>query len=151
MPGLMACRQKYKEEQPFKGKRIAGSLHMTIQTGVLIESLLELGASLRWCSCNIHSTQDHAAAAIVKSKSAAVFAWKGETLDEYWDLTFKALNFGDGKGPHSIVDDGGDMTLMLLKGMEIGEEYEKSKKLPDFESMKEGDEKYLIKKICKEV
>jgi adenosylhomocysteinase len=115
MPGLMALRKKYGAEKPLKGARITGSLHMTIQTAVLIETLVELGADVRWASCNIFSTQDHAAAAIA-AKGIPVFAWKGETLDEYWWCTKQALSFPDGKGPHLIVDDGGDATLLIHKG-----------------------------------
>jgi len=118
MPGLIAVREKYGKMKPLEGARITGSLHMTIQTAVLIETLVELGAKVRWASCNIFSTQDHAAAAIAK-KGIPVFAWKGETLEEYWWCTEKALDFGNGKGPHLIVDDGGDATLMLHKGVEI--------------------------------
>ncbi|MBN2066524.1 MAG: adenosylhomocysteinase [Candidatus Thermoplasmatota archaeon] len=120
MPGLMAIREKYGLQQPLKGARIMGSLHMTIQTAVLIETLRQLGAEVRWASCNIYSTQDHAAATMAK-KGVPVFAWKGETLKEYWDCTQKALDFGNGKGPHLIVDDGGDATLMVHKGYEIEE------------------------------
>ena len=115
MPGLMALREKYGQEKPLNGARIMGSLHMTIQTAVLIETLVELGAVVRWCSCNIYSTQDHAAAAIAAT-GVPVFAWKGETLEEYWWCTEKALNFGNGLGPEMIVDDGGDATLMIHKG-----------------------------------
>ncbi|MBN2698093.1 MAG: adenosylhomocysteinase [Bacteroidales bacterium] len=115
MPGLMAIRKKYADEKPLKGARITGSLHMTIQTAVLIETLAELGADIRWSSCNIFSTQDHAAAAIAAS-GIPVFAWKGETLEEYWWCTAQALNFPDGKGPNLIVDDGGDATLLVHKG-----------------------------------
>jgi len=115
MPGLMALREKYEQEQPLKGARITGSLHMTIQTAVLIETLTHLGADVRWASCNIFSTQDHAAAAIAES-GVPVFAWKGETLDEYWWCTEQALTFPDGKGPDLIVDDGGDATLMIHMG-----------------------------------
>lgn len=118
MPGLMACRKKYGSQKPLKGARIMGSLHMTIQTAVLIETLKELGADIRWASCNIFSTQDHAAAAIVDS-GIPVFAWKGETLKEYWWCAEKALDFGEGTGPHLLVDDGGDATLMIHKGYEI--------------------------------
>ncbi|MBU0616074.1 MAG: adenosylhomocysteinase [Nanoarchaeota archaeon] len=118
MPGLMATRKKYGPSKPLKGARIMGSLHMTIQTAVLIETLVELGAQVRWASCNIFSTQDHAAAAIAKA-GIPVFAWKGETLKEYWWCTMKALDFGDWKGPNMIVDDGGDATLMIHKGVEI--------------------------------
>lgn len=115
MPGLMAIRSKYADKQPLKGARIMGSLHMTIQTAVLIETLKALGAEVRWCSCNIYSTQDHAAAAIA-SAGVPVFAWKGETLEEYWWCTLQALSFPGGKGPTLIVDDGGDATLMCHLG-----------------------------------
>ena len=115
MPGLMALRQKYGKEKPLKGAKIMGSLHMTIQTAVLIETLVELGADVRWCSCNIFSTQDHAAAAIAQS-GVPVFAWKGETMEEYWWCTNKALSFPNGEGPDLIVDDGGDATLLIHKG-----------------------------------
>lgn len=118
MPGLMAIRNKYSASKPLEGARIMGSLHMTIQTAVLIETLVALGAKVRWVSCNIYSTQDHAAAAIAKT-GVPVFAWKGETLKEYWWCTERALDFGDGKGPELIVDDGGDATLMIHKGVEI--------------------------------
>ena len=115
MPGLMSIRKKYSAEKPLKGARITGSLHMTIQTAVLIETLVELGADVRWASCNIFSTQDHAAAAIAEA-GIPVFAWKGETLEEYWWCTLQALSFPNGYGPNLIVDDGGDATLMLHKG-----------------------------------
>ena len=115
MPGLMALREKYGESKPLKGARIMGSLHMTIQTAVLIETLVALGAEVRWCSCNIYSTQDHAAAAIAAS-GVAVFAWKGENLADYWWCTLQALNFPGGKGPNVIVDDGGDATMMIHVG-----------------------------------
>ena len=118
MPGLMAIREKYANQKPLQGARIMGSLHMTIQTAVLIETLVELGAEVRWASCNIFSTQDHAAAAIAET-GVPVFAWKGETLEEYWWCTCQALTFPDGKGPDLIVDDGGDATLMIIKGTEI--------------------------------
>ncbi|MDP1622898.1 MAG: adenosylhomocysteinase [Bacteroidales bacterium] len=118
MPGLMALREKHSGNKPLNGARISGSLHMTIQTAVLIETLIELGADVRWASCNIFSTQDHAAAAIA-AKGIPVFAWKGETLDDYWWCTNMALSFPDGKGPNLIVDDGGDATLMVHKGFEI--------------------------------
>jgi len=118
MPGLMATREKYGPKQPLKGVRITGSLHMTIQTGVLIETLKALGADVRWASCNIFSTQDHAAAAIAKS-GTPVFAWKGETLEEYWECTWKAIMFPGNKGPELIVDDGGDVTLLIHKGYEM--------------------------------
>ena len=115
MPGLMAIRKKYGPQKPLKGARIMGSLHMTIQTAVLIETLVELGAQVRWCSCNIFSTQDHAAAAIAQA-GVPVFAWKGETLEEYWWCTAQALDFGNGLGPQLIVDDGGDATLLIHHG-----------------------------------
>lgn len=117
MPGLMSIRKKYAVEKPLKGARVMGSLHMTIQTAVLIETLVELGADVRWASCNIFSTQDHAAAAIAAA-GIPVFAWKGETLEEYWWCTAQALSFPGGKGPHMIVDDGGDATLLVHKGYE---------------------------------
>ncbi|HOB84772.1 MAG TPA: adenosylhomocysteinase [Bacteroidales bacterium] len=115
MPGLLAIRKKYSKEKPLKGARITGSLHMTIQTAVLIETLTELGADVRWASCNIFSTQDHAAAAIAE-RGIPVFAWKGETLEEYWWCTARALSFPGGKGPNLIVDDGGDATLLVHLG-----------------------------------
>jgi len=118
MPGLMAIRRKYAKEQPLAGVRITGSLHMTIQTAVLIETLADLGASVRWASCNIFSTQDHAAAAIAAA-GLPVFAWKGESLEEYWWCTYQALSHPDGKGPELIVDDGGDATLLIHKGYEL--------------------------------
>jgi len=121
MPGLMATRRKYAGKYPLKGARIAGSLHMTIQTAVLIETLVELGAEVRWASCNIFSTQDHAAAAIAQA-GVPVFAWKGETLDEYWWCTRQILEFEGGKGPNLIVDDGGDATLMIILGYKIENE-----------------------------
>jgi adenosylhomocysteinase len=117
MPGLMSIRRKYATEKPLKGARVSGSLHMTIQTAVLIETLIELGANVRWASCNIFSTQDHAAAALA-AKGIPVFAWKGESLEEYWWCTFQALTFEGNKGPNLIVDDGGDATLMIHKGYE---------------------------------
>jgi len=118
MPGLMAIRNKYAAEKPLKGVRITGSLHMTIQTAVLIETLVSLGAEVRWASCNIFSTQDHAAAAIAAS-GVPVFAWKGETLEDYWECTYKALSHKGGKGPELVVDDGGDVTLLIHKGYEL--------------------------------
>ena len=118
MPGLMALREQYGEEKPLKGAKIMGSLHMTVQTAVLIETLVALGADVRWCSCNIYSTQDHAAAAIAQA-GVPVFAWKGETLAEYWWCTERALDFGNGEGPDLIVDDGGDATMMIHLGRDI--------------------------------
>ena len=118
MPGLMATRAKYGPEKPLQGVRIMGSLHMTIQTAVLIETLVDLGAEVRWVSCNIFSTQDHAAAAVAAS-GIPVFAWKGESLEEYWWCTWKALVNPSGLGPQLIVDDGGDATLLIHKGYEM--------------------------------
>ncbi len=117
MPGLMSLREKFGKEKPLRDVRISGSLHMTIQTAVLIETLVELGANVRWASCNIFSTQDHAAAAIAKA-GVPVFAWKGESLEEYWWCTYQALSFTEGKGPQLIVDDGGDATLLIHKGFQ---------------------------------
>jgi adenosylhomocysteinase len=126
MPGLMALREEYGKEQPLKGARIMGSLHMTIQTAVLIETLVALGAEVRWVSCNIFSTQDHAAAAIA-AQGIPVYAWKGETIEEYWWCTEQALNWPDGKLPNMILDDGGDATLLVHKGVE----FEKAGAVPD--------------------
>jgi len=157
MPGLMSVRKQYATSKPLKGLKIVGSLHMTIQTGVLIETLTALGADVRWCSCNIFSTQDHAAAAIAVGptgtvadpKGVPVFAWKGETLDEYWWCTERALDFGNGTGPDQIVDDGGDVTLLIHKGTE----FEAAGVVPD---AKESDPEewgvivQLLKKTLKE-
>src|SRR3989440_80012 len=120
MPGLMAIRKKYASEKPLASVRVTGSLHMTVQTAVLIETLVDLGANVRWASCNIFSTQDHAAAAIAKS-GVAVFAWKGESLQEYWWCTYQAISHPNGKGPQLVVDDGGDATLLIHKGYELEE------------------------------
>lgn len=144
MPGLMALREKYGDSKPLKGARIMGSLHMTIQTAVLIETLVKLGAEVRWCSCNIYSTQDHAAAAIADD-GVAVFAWKGESLADYWWCTLQALTFPGGKGPTMIVDDGGDATLMI----HLGAKAEKDPSVLDREATS-GDEKELLN-ILKEV
>ncbi len=129
MPGLMSVREKYAAEQPLKGYRVMGSLHMTIQTGVLIESLSALGADIRWASCNIFSTQDHAAAAIAKA-GYPVFAWKGESLEEYWCCTLQAMTWPDGSGPQLIVDDGGDATLLIHRGYDFEEHYKEHGELP---------------------
>src|ERR1700758_729023 len=144
MPGLMSLRREYAEVQPLKGARVSGSLHMTVQTAVLIETLTALGAEVRWASCNIFSTQDHAAAAIAKS-GTPVFAWKGETLEEYWWCTFKALSFPNGKGPQLIVDDGGDATLLIHKGYELEEGSDWVK------SPSESKEEQVIKDLLIEV
>jgi adenosylhomocysteinase len=159
MPGLMALREKYSETKPLKGAKISGSLHMTIQTAVLIETLVDLGADVRWASCNIYSTQDHAAAAIAEA-GVPVFAWKGETLEEYWWCTEQALTFPDGTGPDLIVDDGGDATLMVHKGAE-GEKnpaifdltYEAEDEVELFKRLKESFEKTPDKwtKIAKNI
>ncbi|MBO4773286.1 MAG: adenosylhomocysteinase, partial [Bacteroidales bacterium] len=118
MPGLISLREKYGAAKPLRGVRISGSLHMTIQTAILMETLAELGADLRWASCNIFSTQDHAAAAMAE-RGIPVFAWKGETVEEYWWCTRQALNFPGGKGPQLVVDDGGDATLLIHKGYAV--------------------------------
>ncbi|HYZ87165.1 MAG TPA: adenosylhomocysteinase [Bryobacteraceae bacterium] len=144
MPGLMAIRKKYAAEKPLAGVRITGSLHMTIQTAVLIETLVDLGASVRWASCNIFSTQDHAAAAIAAA-GVPVFAWKGETLEEYWDCTWKAVSHPDGKGPELVVDDGGDVTLLIHKGheMEHGSDW--------VNTPSESHEEQVIKNLLKRI
>jgi adenosylhomocysteinase len=131
MPGLMAVRKKYGPKKPLQGKKIMGSLHMTIQTAMLIETLKELGADLRWASCNIFSTQDHAAAAIAKAGTAAVFAWKGETLEEYWWCTEQAITWPDGSGPELLVDDGGDATLLIHQGVKIEKNPDLLKEIPE--------------------
>src|SRR4026209_1037706 len=120
MPGLMAIREKYAPGKPLAGVRVTGSLHMTIQTAVLIETLVDLGADVRWCSCNIFSAQYHAAAVMAKA-GVPVFAWKGESLEEYWWCTNQAISFPGGKGPQLVVDDGGDVTLFIHKGYELVE------------------------------
>lgn len=147
MPGLMSLRAKYAKTKPLKGVRITGSLHMTIQTAVLIETLAALGADVRWASCNIFSTQDHAAAAIAKA-GYPVFAWKGETLEEYWECTMDALTWPNGSGPELIVDDGGDATLLIHKGYELenGSKWVNTKS----ESHEEQVIKNLLKKVAKE-
>ena len=144
MPGLMSIRRKYAAEKPLNGVRVMGSLHMTIQTAVLIETLKDLGADVRWCSCNIFSTQDHAAAAIAKT-GTPVFAWKGESLEEYWECTLDALSFPDGKGPQLIVDDGGDATLLIHTGYELedGSDW--------VNSPSESHEEQVIKNLLKRV
>src|SRR5204863_8500825 len=143
----MSVREKYGTEKPLNGVRLSGSLHMTIETAVLIETLIELGASVRWASCNIFSTQDHAAAAIAKA-GISVFAFKGESLEEYWDLTLAALTHPGGKGPELIVDDGGDATLLLHKGyeMEHGSNWVNSPS----SSQEEEVIKQLLKRCAKE-
>ena len=139
MPGLMSTRAEYADAQPLKGARITGSLHMTVQTAVLIETLVALGAEVRWCSCNIFSTQDHAAAAIAEA-GVPVFAWKGETLEEYWWCSEQALAWPDGEGPNMILDDGGDVTLLVHKGVE----YEKAGAVPDPESADNEEQRVVL-------
>ena len=144
MPGLMSVRDKYRDSRPLAGAKIMGSLHMTVQTAILIETLTELGADVRWVSCNIFSTQDHAAAAAVvgpngtpdNPQGVPVFAWKGETLEQYWECTSEALEWPDGSSPDQIVDDGGDATMLLQKGAE----FEKTGKVPDFNPDEDAEE-----------
>ena len=147
MPGLMAVRAKYGKKKPLKGVKIMGSLHMTIQTAVLIETLVELGADVRWASCNIFSTQDQAAAAIAK-RGIPVFAWKGETLEEYWDCTLRAMTWPDGSGPDQIVDDGGDATLLIHQGVKAEKDPKSLNRKPSCEE--EGVIINLLKKTLKE-
>ena len=155
MPGLMALREEYKGQKPLAGARIMGSLHMTVQTAVLIETLTELGADVRWVSCNIFSTQDNAAAAVVvgkhgtpeNPKGTSVFAWKGETLKEYWDCTAKALIWPDGEGPDLIVDDGGDATMLVV----CGSEFEDKGFVPEFNPDKDSEEWGVFLALCKKI
>jgi len=148
MPGLMACREEFGPSQPLKGARITGSLHMTVQTAVLIETLQALGAEVRWCSCNIFSTQDHAAAAVVAKKTAAVFAWKGMSLEEYWWCTYQALTWPDQDGaPNMLVDDGGDATLLIHEGVKAEKLFKESGVLPDPESTTDAEFKIVLRLI----
>merc|ERR1712107_33875 len=147
MPGLMACRKEFGPAQPFKGLNINGSLHMTIQTGVLIETLAALGATVRWASCNIFSTQDHAAAGIAKAGTATVFAWKGETLPEYWWCTEQMLTVPGADGCDQLVDDGGDATLLMHKGTELEAAFAKDGTLPDPESTTNPEFKCVLQLV----
>ena len=155
MPGLMTLRERYRQEQPLKGARIAGSLHMTIQTAVLIETLVELGAAVRWASCNIFSTQDHAAAAIVvgaegtptEPRGVPVFAWKGETLEEYWWCTNQIVTWPDGAGPNLILDDGGDATQFVHNGLK----FEKAGAVPAFDAQKDPEEWGVVLNVLREL
>lgn len=155
MPGLMALRAEYKGQKPLAGAKIMGSLHMTVQTAILIETLVELGADVRWVSCNIFSTQDHAAAAVVVGKNGTtenpqgtpVYAWKGETLEEYWWCTYKALQWPDGSGPNLILDDGGDATMLVIKGAQ----FEAAGKVPDFNPATDSEEWGVFLDLCRKV
>ena len=146
MPGLMALRAKYGKEKPLKGARIAGSLHMTIQTAVLIETLVELGADVRWASCNIFSTQDHAAASMAAA-GVPVFAVKGETLEEYWDCTNRMLTWPDSDGPDILVDDGGDATLIIHEGVKAERQFAKTGEFPDPDSTTNLEFKQVLRII----
>ena len=155
MPGLMALRDEYKGKKPLAGAKIMGSLHMTVQTAILIETLVELGADVRWVSCNIFSTQDHAAAAVVVGKTGTianpkgtpVYAWKGESLEEYWWCTEQALNWPDGSGPNLILDDGGDATMLVVKGAQ----FEEDGKVPAFNPATDSEEWGVFLALCKKV
>jgi len=151
MPGLMACREEMGDKQPLKGAKITGSLHFTIQTAVLIETLQALGAEIRWCSCNIFSTQDHAAAAIASAKTSAVFAWKGETLEEYWDCTLAALTWPNNDGPNLIVDDGGDATLLIHEGVKWEKKFEADGSKPDPTKENNAEFKQVLRIIKQEL
>ena len=151
MPGLMSMIKEFGPSQPLKGANVSGSLHMTIQTAVLIETLVALGADVRWCSCNIFSTQDHAAAAVARD-SAAVFAWKGETLEEYWWCTEQAADLAGSDGPDLLVDDGGDATLLIHEGVKAESRSPRTATLPDPSSTDNAEFKIvlqIIKEACR--
>jgi adenosylhomocysteinase len=150
MPGLMASRTEFGTSKPLAGAKISGSLHMTIQTAVLIETLEALGAEVRWCSCNIYSTQDQAAAAIAKAGTCAVFAWKGETLEEYWDCTLKCLTWPGNDGPTIIVDDGGDATLLIHEGVKAEIAYEADPKVKPDPATTDNEELKWIRTIIRD-
>jgi len=153
MPGLMSCRREFGSSC-FAGARISGSLHMTIQTAVLIETLKAMGAEVRWCSCNIFSTQDHAAAAVARDGSAAVFAWKGETLEEYWECTLNAITWPEddkGDGCDLIVDDGGDMTLLIHDGVKAEKQYAIDGSLPNLDSAESAEGRIVLALIAREL
>eukprot|EP00286_Rhodomonas_abbreviata_P018976 CAMPEP_0181309800 /NCGR_PEP_ID=MMETSP1101-20121128/12220_1 /TAXON_ID=46948 /ORGANISM="Rhodomonas abbreviata, Strain Caron Lab Isolate" /LENGTH=483 /DNA_ID=CAMNT_0023416335 /DNA_START=40 /DNA_END=1491 /DNA_ORIENTATION=- len=155
MPGLMALREQQGKDKPLKGARIAGSLHMTVQTAALIETLAELGADIRWCSCNIFSTQDSAAAAVAAKGTAAVYAWKGESLEEYWECTLATVTWpeddGKGNGMDIIVDDGGDMTLLIHEGYEAENAFAKDGSLPDVSKASSAEHAVILKLITREL
>ena len=148
MPGLMSLRKQYASEKPLKGFRLTGSLHMTKETAILIETLKDLGADVRWASCNIFSTQDEAAAAIAAT-GTPVFAWKGETLEEYWDCTFQALTFDKNLGPNLIVDDGGDATLLIHKGYQLENHFNEHGDYPEITTT--NLEELVIEKLIRKV
>merc|ERR1719454_467370 len=152
MPGLMNCRAEFGgDKKVLNGAKISGSLHMTTQTACLIETLHDLGAEIQWCSCNIYTTEDHAAAAIVAANTARVFAWKGETLDEYWECTLKMLTWPEGDGPDILVDDGGDATIMIHEGIKAENEYKKLGTLPDPESTTNKEFKIVLKLLRRQL
>lgn len=151
MPGLMAIRKEFGSSKPLRGSRITGSLHATVQTACLVETLTALGAEVRWCSCNIFSTQDHAAAALVKNNSCALFAWKGETLEDYWWCTLQALTWPNHDGPQCIVDDGGDVTLLIHEGFKAEKAFEATGSIPDPTSTDNAEMKIVLRLLGEEL